>query len=51
MGNLIWAVMLKNSIVIVCFTILALEFGHWWIVLFSWLFLTYFDGKRSGDSS
>lgn len=28
-----------NSVVIICFTILAIHFQHWWIVLFALLFL------------
>lgn len=31
-------VVIKNSINIICFTILAIAFNTWWIVLFSLLF-------------
>lgn len=33
-----WAV--KNSVVLVCFTCLAIYFGKWWIVFFAALFLS-----------
>ena len=36
---------LKNIIAIICFTILAIVFNKWWIVLFSLLFLTYLESK------
>jgi hypothetical protein len=31
-------VVIKNCITLICFTILAIIFKHWWIVLFSALF-------------
>ena len=34
-------VMIVNSIIIICFTILAVVFSKWWIILFSALFLYY----------
>ena len=36
---------LKNIIAIICFTILAIVFNKWWIILFSILFLTTFKSK------
>ena len=36
---------LKNIIVVICFTILAIMFNKWWIIFFSLLFITYFDGN------
>lgn len=33
-----WAI--KNSVVMICFCILAVYFNHWWIVLFAALFLS-----------
>lgn len=35
-----WPVMLKNSVALVCWTVLAVVFGRWWIALFSVLFLS-----------
>ncbi len=44
-----WLV-IKNIIAIICFTILAVCFDRWWIVLFSLLFLTLFDTEeKKGD--
>ena len=34
------AVLVKNSIMVACFTALAMYFGHFWIVFFSALFLS-----------
>lgn len=36
---------LKNIVVIICFTVLAIVFNKWWIILFSLLFLTYFNSE------
>lgn len=37
---------IKNSISLICFTILALVFQKWWIVFFSGLFLTSVKDKK-----
>lgn len=34
------ALLLSNTIRIMCFVVLAIIFEHWWIVLFSRLFLS-----------
>lgn len=39
-----WAV--KNSIVVICFTALAVHFNHWWIVLFAVLLTSSLETKR-----
>lgn len=31
----------ENCVIMVCFTILAVVFCHWWIILFSALFINY----------
>lgn len=36
--RMVWALSLKNSMVVICFTVLAIYFGKWWIILFSCLF-------------
>lgn len=41
--SLYWAVAIKNSICVICWTILAIIFGKWWIALFGALFLTSID--------
>lgn len=35
-----WAWAIKNSISIICFTVLAITFNKWWIALFAALFLS-----------
>lgn len=35
---MIWLI-LKQIIVIACFTILSISFNHWWIILFAYLFM------------
>lgn len=35
-----WTWAIKNSVVMICWTVLAIYFGKWWIVLFSALFLS-----------
>lgn len=39
------ALAVKNSIVVICFTALAVHFNHWWIVLFSALFTSSLKTK------
>lgn len=39
-----WAI--KNSIVVICFTALAIHFNHWWIVLFAFLLTSSLETKR-----
>lgn len=41
--SIIWAVMLKNSICVICWTALAIIFNKWWIALFGALFLTSYE--------
>lgn len=38
--NIIWSIALKNSICVICWTVLAILFNKWWIALFGALFLT-----------
>lgn len=38
-----WQVLIKNSITLICFTILAIAFNKWWLVLFSIIFWTYIE--------
>ena len=37
---------LKNVISLICFTILAVVFKHWWIVFFSLLFYSYVEKEK-----
>ena len=44
-----WAWTLKNSIAIVCWTILAIYFNKWWIALFAALFLSSLSTENRKD--
>lgn len=39
-----------NSVAIICFTILAIYFHHWWIVLFSYFFMFTEKIHKEDDS-
>ncbi len=41
MKNINILVVIANIISVICWTILAIVFGHWWIALFSLLFLSH----------
>jgi|GluameStandDraft_1065615.scaffolds.fasta_scaffold16979_3 hypothetical protein len=41
---------LNNAVALICFTILSVVFGKWWIVLFSILFLDYFRKDKKDKS-
>ena len=41
----VWAWTLKNSTVMVCWTILAIHFDKWWIILFAALFVSGLETK------
>ena len=43
---LVLLVVLKNSIAITCFTILAITFNIWWIALFSILFMSSVESEK-----
>ena len=45
--HVLWAFVIKNSITLICFTILAIIFGKWWIIFFSALFLSYIKGTKT----
>ena len=36
---------IKNIVSIICFTILAIIFNHWWIIFFSLLFMVKAEEK------
>lgn len=40
------AVLIKNTITLIVFSILAVIFQKWWIVLISVLFFTFTENKR-----
>ncbi len=37
---------IRNCVAIICFTILALTFKHWWITFFSILFFIKYDNNK-----
>ena len=37
---------IKNIVSIICFTILAIMFNHWWIIFFSLLFMVKVETKE-----
>lgn len=41
-----WQVLIKNSITLICFTILAIVFNKWWLVLLSIIFWTYIERQN-----
>jgi hypothetical protein len=41
--------LIRNIISLICFTILAIIFGHWWIVLFSALFTSWVKEGGSNE--
>ena len=38
--NIIWAWVIKNSICVICWTVLAIVFNKWWVALFGLLFMS-----------
>ena len=38
--SMIWAWAIKNSICVICWTMLAIVFNKWWVALFGALFLS-----------
>ena len=47
-AKLLIVMWIKNCIVLICFTILAVVFKEWWIVLISLLFWTFYDSDNGG---
>jgi hypothetical protein len=43
------SVMFNNTLRLICFTVLAVVFGKWWIVLISALFFSY--SKKAGGEN
>ena len=41
----IWAVAIKNSICVICWTALAIVFNAWWIALFGLLFISSIETR------
>lgn len=46
MSKVAWAAWAaKNIAVVVCFTVLAIHFGKWWIILFAYFFVSTLETK------
>lgn len=43
------ALLISNTVRVICFTILAITFNDWWIVLLAALFLSY-ERKEKNDT-
>jgi hypothetical protein len=46
--NIIWALVIKNSVVTICWTTLAIVFNKWWIALFGILFISFISTQGKG---
>ena len=44
--NMIWAWVIKNSVCVICWTVLAIIFNKWWIALFALLFISSLQTKH-----
>ena len=44
--KLILIIQIRLLISLICFTVLAIVFNRWWIVLFSLIFYAYIDDKK-----
>ena len=42
---------IKNIVSIICFTILAIIFNHWWIIFFSLLFMVKAEEKNDNEEN
>lgn len=43
--NIVWAWAIKNSVCVICWTVLAIIFNKWWIALFGLLFMSELQTK------
>ncbi len=44
--NIYWSVAIENSIIMICFTALAIIFDKWWVALFAMLFFSYVKSNK-----
>lgn len=45
-NSTVWAWAVKNSICVICWTVLAVIFNKWWIALFAILFMSSYQQKH-----
>lgn len=43
--HIIWSIVIKNCVALICWTALAIIFAKWWIALFAIIFFCSFDSK------
>ena len=36
----LWGIAIKNAVALICWAILAVYFGKWWLALFAYLFVS-----------
>lgn len=46
-----WAWAVKNSVLMICWTIIAICFGKWWISLFSMVTLSSFKQRETAETA
>lgn len=46
-NKLFWLCVVKNVIALICFTVLAIVFHKWWIILFALLFMSSVETKHN----
>lgn len=46
--HIMWYLVIKNSVVTICWTTLAIVFNKWWIALFGILFISYVHTQGAG---
>ena len=44
-----WAAAVKNMVCMICWTVLAIHFGTWWIAMFSCLTMTEVKWKSNEE--
>ena len=48
--SMVWAWAIKNSICVICWTVLAVVFDKWWIALFGGLFMSDVTFKEDPEN-
>ena len=51
MKGVYYAVLIENIIMMICWTVLAIHFGKWWIALFSVLCFSSLKNSNNGEKA
>ena len=51
MKGVYYAVLLENVAMMICWTVLAIHFGKWWIALFSVLCFSSLKNSNNGEKA